>query len=179
MSKATFPIGWEDEPCYIVSIPRALVPYVGGLMKIAEKRGFWATEDDYQRGYAALVTMERCLMATCLDVLLQQNDALYRLLNTALLGVAYTTASEDPLVVTPAIAPHVNLDIHDQDSLMGRIDRLTQLIDNRLAGTETPLYDQLPGVKQQLQQLIDAMAADDMTFEDMLSALTTIAGLLA
>lgn len=179
MANNTFPIDWEDEPCYIVSIPRALVPYVGGLLKIAEQRGFWATEEDYQRGYTATIRLEACLMATCLDVLLQQNDALYRLLNTALLGVAYTTVSVDPLVVTPAIAPHVNLDIHDQDSLIGRIDRLTQLVDNRLAGTETPLYDQLPGIKQQLQELIDAMAADDMTFEDMLSALTTIAGLLA
>lgn len=179
MSKATFPIDWENEPCYIVSIPRALVPFVGGLMKLAEKRGFWATEGDFQRGYAAVVRTEACLMATCLDVLLQKQDELYRLLNTALLGVAYTTVSVDPLVVTPAIAPHVNLDIHDQDSLIGRIDRLTQLVDNRLAGTETPLYDQLPGVKQQLQELIDAMAADDMTFDEMLSALTTIAGLLA
>jgi hypothetical protein len=100
-------------------------------------------------------------MTTCLNVLIEQQDALYRLINTAVLGVAYTTVSVDPLVVTPAIAPHVNLDIHDEDSLMGRIDRLTQLLDNRIAGTDTPLYSDLPGVKQQLQTIIDNLPADD------------------
>jgi hypothetical protein len=116
-------------------------------------------------------------MTTCLDVLLQQNDALYRLINTAVLGVAYTTVSEDPLVVTPAIAPHVNLDIHDQDSLMGRIDRLTQLIDNRIAGTETPLYDALPGIKQQLETIITALG-DDTDLEEIIGQLEALLVLL-
>jgi hypothetical protein len=179
MANNTFPEDWRDQPCFLVSIPRPLVPYAGGLLKLLEMRGFWATEDDYRRGYTAVTELEECLMATCLDVLLQQNDALYRLLNTALLGVAYTTVSEDPLVVTPAIAPHVNLDIHDQDSLMGRIDRLTQLIDNRIAGTETPLYDDLPGLKQQLQAVIEAIEAIDTDDSDLLAQLEIIAGLLA
>lgn len=129
------------------------------------------------RGYTAITELEACLMTTCLDVLLQQNDALYRLINTAMLGVAYTTVSEDPLVVTPAIAPHVNLDIHDQDSLMGRIDRLTQLIDNRISGTETPLYDDLPGIKQQLETVIAALG-DDTDLATIISDLEAIALLL-
>jgi hypothetical protein len=145
---------------------------------MAESRGFWASQEDFQRGYTAIIEWEACLMTTCLDVLLQQNDALYRLVNTALLGVAYTTVTEDPLVVTPAIAPHVNLDIHDQDSLMGRIDRLTQLIDNRIAGTDTPLYDELPGVKQQLEDIIAALGeGTDLT--EVISNLEAIALLLA
>jgi len=94
-----------------------------------------------------------------------------------LLGVEYPTVSEDPLVVTPAIAPHVNLDIHDQDSLMGRIDRLTQLIDNRIAGTETPLYDALPGIKQQLEEVIAALG-DDTDLATIISDLEAIALLL-
>lgn len=178
MANNTFPDDWRDQPCFLVSIPRPLVPYVGGLLKILEQRGFWATTDDYLRGYTATIDLEECLMTTCLDVLLQQNDALYRLLNTALLGVAYTTVSDDPLVVTPAIAPHVNLDIHDQDSLMGRIDRLTQLIDNRIAGTETPLYDALPGLKQQLQTIIDSLGSDDTDLATIISDLEAIALLL-
>lgn len=177
--KATFPSDWRDQPCFLASIPRPLVPFVAGLLKIGENRGFWESEADYQQGYAAIVELEACLMSTCLDVLLEQNDALYRLLNTALLGVAYTTVSDDPLVVTPAIAPHVNLDIHDQDSLIGRLDRLTQLVDNRIAGTETPLYDQLPGIKQQLEDLIAAVEASAADDEDVLNTLISILGALA
>ena len=177
MANNTFPSDWRDQPCFLVSIPRPLVPYVSGLLKLLEQKGFWASSDDYVNGYTATIELEECLMATCLDVLLQQNDALYRLVNTALLGVAYTTVSEDPLVVTPAIAPHVNLDIHDQDSLMGRIDRLTQLIDNRIAGTDTPLYSDLPGIKQQLEDVIAAIG-DTTDLTTIISDLEAIALLL-
>lgn len=178
MANNTFPSDWRTQPCYLVSIPKPLVPFVGGLLTILEKRGFWVSEEDYANGYTATIELEACLMATCLDVLLQQNDALYRLLNTALLGQAYTTVSPDPLVITPAIEPHVDLAILDQDSLMGRIDRLTQLVDNRLAGTETPLYDQLPGIKQQLEEIIAALGeGTDLTA--VISNLEAIALLLA
>lgn len=178
MANNTFPTDWREQPCFLVSIPRPLAPFVGGLLKIVENRGFWLSDTDYLRGYTAVTELEACLMSTCLDVLLQQNDALYRLVNTALLGQAYTVASEDPLVVTPAIAPSVNLTILDQDSLMGRIDRLTQLIDNRIAGTETPLYADLPGIKQQLESVIAALG-DDTDLATIISDLEAIALLLA
>lgn len=178
MANNVFPVDWRDQPCFLLVTPRPLVPYVVGLSKILEARGFWASEEDYTRGYTAITEWGECAMTTCLDVLIEQNDALYRLLNTALLGVAYSTVSLDPLVVTPAIAPHVNLDIHDQDSLIGRIDRLTQLVDNRLAGTETPLYDQLPGIKQQLEDIIAALAEPE-DLSAIISELEAIALLLA
>jgi hypothetical protein len=178
MASNTFPETWRDEPCFLVSIPKSLAPFVGGLMRIVEQRGFWATEADYERGYAAVIEFEGCLVTTCLNVLLEQNDALYRMVNTALFGVEYATESTDPLVVTPPIAPHVTLDVHHQDSLLGRMDRLTQLLDNRIAGTETPLYDDLPGLKQQLQTIIDTMAADDTDIEGILEAAQAIVLLL-
>jgi hypothetical protein len=146
-------------------------------MKLAEQRGFWLTETDYQNGYTAVIEMEACLMSTCLNVLFQKQDELYRMLNTGIFGVTYATVSEDPLVVTPEIAPHVTLDVHDQDSIMGRLDRLTQLVDNRLAGTETPLYDELPGIKQQLEDIIAALG-DTSDLTTIISDLEAIALLL-
>lgn len=178
MASNTMPDDWREQPCYIVPIPLPLVPYVGGLMKIAEQRGFWLTQDDYQRGYAAVTELEACLMSTCLNVWLEKQDELYRLVNTGIFGVTYATVTEDPLVVTPAIAPHVTLDVHDQDSIMGRLDRLAQLIDNTINGTETPLYSYTPNIKEQLQAIIDAIGAGtDLT--DVLSDLEAIALLLA
>lgn len=177
MADNTFPHDWRNQPCFLVSIPRPLVPFVGGLLRIMEQRGFWASETDYMDGYTATLELEACLMSTCLDVLLAQNDALYRLVNTALLGQAYTVVSDDPLVVTPAIEPAIDLTILDQDSLIGRIDRLTQLLDNRLAGTETPLYDELPGIKQQLETVIAALG-DDSDLTTIISDLEAIALLL-
>lgn len=178
MAENTFPSDWRDQPCFLVTIPRPLVPYVGGLLKLAEQRGFWATEEDYQDGYNAVIELEACLMATCLNVLLEKQDALYRLLNTALRGEEYSTVSTDPLVVAPSIEPHVSLGFVDQDSIFGQLDRLTQLIDNRIAGTETPLYDSLPGLKQQLEDIIAALGeGTDLT--EVISNLEAIALLLA
>ncbi|SRR6266436_911616 len=175
----TFPSDWREQPCFIVAIPRPLVPYVGGLLKIMENSGFWASDIDFLRGYTAVVELEACLMSTCLSVLLEQNDALYRLVNTGIFGVTYATVSTDPLVVTPAIAPHVTLDVHDQDSIMGRLDRLTQLVDNSINGTETPLYSYDPSVKALLQSIIDALGTDDTDLGAILSQLELVVGLLA
>lgn len=179
MANNTFPADWRDEPCFLVAVPRPLVPYASGLLKILETRGFWATEDDYLAGFTAVMELERCFMSTCLNDLLERQDALYRMLNTALFGATYETTSTDPLIVTPVIEPHVSLDILDQDSLLGRIDRLTQLTDNSINGTDTPLYSYTPSVKTLIQGVIDALGADDTDLESILSQLEIIAALVA
>ena len=175
----TFPPDWRDQPCFLVAIPRPLVPYVGGLLKILEQRGFWATSGDYMSGYEATVELEGCLMATCLDVLLEKQDALYRLLNTGIFGQLYDVVSTDPLVLDPVIAPAVDLEVFDQDSVMGRLDRLTQLLDNSINGTETPLYSYDPSVKALLQGIIDALGTEDTDLGDILAQLELVVGLLA
>jgi len=64
--KQTFPEDWREQPCFAVAIPRPLVPFVGGLLKLLEQSGLWSTIDDYERGYTAAVELEACLMTTCL-----------------------------------------------------------------------------------------------------------------
>ncbi len=177
--KQTFPADWRNQPCFLASIPRPLVPYVSGLLKIMESPGFWQSDTDYLHGYTAVTELERCLMTTCLDVLLQQNDALYRLLNTSLLGVSYTTVTEDPLVVSPAITAHVNLDIHDEDSIIGRLDRLNKLLDNSINGTVNDIYTDTDGLKQKLQAILDAMASDETDIGTIITDLELVIGALA
>lgn len=178
MANNTFPEDWRDQPCFLVSIPRPLAPYVGGLLKIAENRGFWASEEDFVSGYTAVTELEGCLMSTCLNVLLEKQDDLYRLVNTVVRGQLYTVVSGDPLVVTPSIEHAVSLGFVDQDSVFGQLDRLTQMLDNRLAGTDTPLYADLPGIKQQLEAVIAALG-DDTDLATIISDLEGIALLLA
>jgi hypothetical protein len=178
MANNTFPVDWRDQPCFLIATPRPLVPYVTGLLKILESPGFWQSEADYIRGYTAAIEWEECAMTTCLDVLLEKQDAMYRLLDTALRGTAYTVVSEDPLVVEPAIEPIVELGFVDQLSLMGQVDQLTQLLDNRLAETDTPLYSDLPGIKQQLEDIIAALA-EPVDLSSVISELEAIALLLA
>jgi hypothetical protein len=172
-----FPSDFDERKCYVVPINVTLIPYVAGMLKMMEMRGFWETEEDYIRGYNEIVALQGCMMATCMDDLLQRQDSLYRLVNTALFGQIYEEVSSEPLIIEPAIEPFVSLDILEQDSMLGRIDRLTQMLDNRLAGTETPLYDQLPGIKQQLEAIIAALEeGTDLT--EVISNLEAIALLL-
>jgi hypothetical protein len=178
MANNEFPEDWRDAPCFLVAIPEPLVPYVGGLLKIMEQRGFWTDADNYQRGYTATLELEGCLMATCLDVFIERQEDLYRLVNTALRGQVYTVVGETPLVVEPAIEHAVELGFIDQDSIFGQLDRLTQLIDNSINGTEVPLYAYDPSIKAMLQSIIDAIGAGtDLT--EVLSDLEAIALLLA
>jgi hypothetical protein len=179
MADNTFPEDWRDQPCFVVAIPKPLVPFVGGILKMLEQRGFWLSDTDYLHGYTATTELEECLMTTCLDVLLEKQDALYRLLNTSVFGQPYELITSDPLVVSPDIAPFVDMTVFDQDSIMGRLDRLTQLIDNSINGTETPLYTYDPSVKALLQGIIDALGTEDTDIGDLLTQLELIAGLLA
>jgi hypothetical protein len=177
MADNTFPEDWRDQPCFLIAIPRPLVQYVAGLLKIGENAGFWATTEDFKRGYTAITELEECLMTTCLDSFLTKQDDLYRLINTAVRGQAYTVVTESPLVVTPAIEHAVELGFIDQNSVFGQLDRLTQLIDNRIAGTETPLYADLPGIKQQLEDVIAALG-DDTDLTEIIAQLGELVVLL-
>lgn len=174
-----FPSDWRDQACYIVAIPAPLVPFVGGFLAMMELRGFWESETDYENGYTAVVELEGCLMATCLNDLMELQQAQYRLLNTAIYGVGYETVSTDPLIVEPAIAPHVTTDIHSYASMMGRLENILQLIDNSLNGTETPHYDNPPSVRAKLQEVIDAIVASGEDDGEILETLISILGALA
>jgi hypothetical protein len=175
----TFPSNWREQPCYVVSIPLPLIPYVGGLLKLLEQRGLWTTNEDYINGYTATVELEECLMATCLDTLIEQQNALYRMVNTALFGATYETVGTDPLEVIPVIGPYVSLEVLNQESVLGRLDRLTQLVDNTFNGTETPLYDYSPSIKGQLDAILTAISSDDVDIDAIRVAAEAIALLVA
>lgn len=179
MANNTFPDDWRDQPCFLVAVPRPFVPFVGGLLKITEQRGFWLTEADFVNGYTASIELQECLMSTCLSDLIEGIDRVSRRLDTYFTGLAYTVESEDPLVVTPSTSPVATLTVADQDSLLGRIDRLTQLTDNSVNGTDTPLYSDTNSVKALIQGVIDALGADDSDLSSILSQLEIIASLVA
>lgn len=179
MAQNTFPSDWREQPCFLVAVPRPLIPYVAGLLKILEKRGFWASDDDYRDGYTAATELEVCLVATCLNVLFDKLDGIYRMLDTGIYGTEYTIESTDPLVVTPAIPAARALAFDSQDSVLGRLDRLAQTQEAFVAGSDTPLYSGSPNVHALLQSIIDALAAEDTDISGLLGELEVIAGLLA
>jgi len=179
MARNTMPEDWRDQPCFVVAIPRPLVPYVGGFLKMAESKGFWLNEENYLRGYQAVTELERCLMATCLSDLIASNDRLYRMLDTALFGTTYSGPTSGEGEVTPAIPNYRSLAFDERDSVLGRLSNVADVIDNAINGTETPVYDYSPSVKDKLQGIIDAISALNTDDSAILDELVAIAGLLA
>ena len=174
-----FPDDYDTSRCYLVAINAALVPLVAGALELFQQRYAWQTDEDYERGYNAFAALRACMMRTCIDDLIESNDRLYRMLDTAIFGRQYSVISTDPLEVSPAIAPTHDLVIEDNASALGRMETLQQLLDNALNGTETPQFDRADGVRDLLEQIRDSLATNGELDDDMLAKLIEIAALLA
>lgn len=175
----TFPTDYAERSCYLVPINASLIPYVAGALRFFEKRGTWATPADYEAGYNAFAELQGCMMRLCIDALIESNDRLYRMIDTALYGTAYEVLAAEPLEVEPAIFPTHPLVISDPDSILGRMEDSRQLLQNALNGTATPIYDRPDGVRDLLEQLKAAIEASGELDDDMLAKLTEMALLLA
>ena len=175
----TFPATYDTSSCYLVPINASLIPIVAGALGLFQERWAWNTDEDYERGYNAFAELKVCLMKTCIDALIESNNRLYRMLDTAIYGTQYLIQSPEPnLIVVPEIGPTRSLFVEDERSIIGRMETFQQLLDNALNGTETPQYDRANGVRDLLEQLISSIGETGQYDEEMLARLVEIAGLL-
>jgi hypothetical protein len=100
--KYAFPAGYGQD-CVLVPIDAALVPLVAGAIVHFQLRGYWKTDVDYEAGYNAFAELQADMSGRCITDLVEGQNRIYRLLDTALNGVVYTASGDVPPVVTPAI----------------------------------------------------------------------------
>lgn len=156
----------------------AVVPFALAALEHRIPRYVW-TEESYLRGTQLVRSLQLSLICGGLKEITDRQDALYRMLDTAMFGTTYSIIESDPLEVEPVINPTHGLVIEHADSLLGRMEDSRQLQQNALNGTETPLYDRANGVRDLLEQLITALEASDDLDPDMLAKLSEIALALA
>ncbi|MBK9943666.1 MAG: hypothetical protein IPP13_18825 [Kouleothrix sp.] len=173
--KYTLPDNIDASSCYLVPVPAALIPLVAGALKHFEDRRVWHTDAEYEQAYNAFAALQACFMKLCAEELIESNNRLYRLLDTALFGRTYTVESTDPLVVIPELEPARSINYENDASVLGKLDLLLQLTDNALNGTETPNYNYAPSVKALLQEVITALQNTGSLDADMLAKLSEIA----
>lgn len=178
-SAFSFPTSDTPLECALVVVPIPVLPFILGAMGQLQERQYWQTADDWYAAYEAIAAVEVCAMATCVNELIESNNRMYRMLDTALFGVGYTVESTDPLVVTPPIPPQRTMGIYGDDSILGRMENLKQLLENALNGTDTPQYDRANGVRDLIQQLINAIGNEQTDLDGMLTKLELIATLVA
>lgn len=176
----TFPTDYAERTCYLVPINASLIPLVAGALKHFEERRSWHSDEEYEQAFNAFLELEICMTRLCVDDLIESNNQIYRLLSGALYGTEYSVVSTDPvLVVEPPIESFHLLDFENENSILGRMEDMRQLLQNALNGTETPIYSDTPGIRELLANLITAVEAGNTSDEDMLAQLVQIAGLLA
>lgn len=188
-----FPTNYGQD-CILLPLDVSLIPLVSGALKQFEDRYKWLTDTDYELGYNAFASIQGDLMGNCVRELIESNNRLYRLLDTALNGVEYdaTVIPNDPA------SPYINPGIPDAPeyrdpstmpaiAMRARLERLINLVDNITTGatySETPtaisygaLNDAL-GLREtvrQMQGIINAgwfgIGGGNATLADIVAAL--------
>lgn len=91
------------ERCYLVPIDASLVPYISAALNKFQTRYVWASDEDYEAGYNAFAQLQSILVNNCLTELVESNNRIYRLLDSALNGTAYSASGDTPPEISPAI----------------------------------------------------------------------------
>ena len=107
--------------------PVAAVPYALAALEYRIPKYVWAPES-YQRGVQLIRSLQMALITGGLDSLLESNNRIYRLLDSALYGRVYQLASLDPLVIAPEI-PAVPDVVSEPAGLVAMVDQLPGVID--------------------------------------------------
>jgi hypothetical protein len=167
------------DTCEIAIFPVAVVPYALAALEYRIPAYVWA-DSSYVRGVQLVRSLQMALLCGGIREITDRQDALYRMVGTALYGTEYTIESTDPeLIVTPEIGPTHELVIEHDDSILGRMEDMRQLLQNALNGTDTPNYDRANGIRDLLESLLTAAESSGSLDPDMLAKLAEIAVLLA
>jgi hypothetical protein len=164
--------------CEIATFPIAVVPFALAALESRIPKYIW-TIAGYSRGVQLIRSLQMALLCGGLKEITDRQDELYRMLGTAIYGTEYgVLATEPELIVTPEITPTHTLTIQHDDSILGRMEDMRQLLQNGLNGTDTPHYGRADGVRDLLELIKIALEADDDLDPEMLAKLAEIAVLL-
>jgi hypothetical protein len=176
-SAFTFPEDYDPQKCAIVAVPVALMPFVAGAVNNLKSRELWDTLDDWKAAYDAFSVVEAFIMQNCAADLTTGLDRLYRLMESVYYGTVWT-ATGDPPVITPDI-PTVPPAGSLPEGLIARTEYIQQVLDNALNGTYYPLFNIETSLRDQLQAIIDGIAADGEVEAEELAKLVEILAALA
>ena len=174
--RLSFPSDYGTRGCALVPIDMTLLPIIAGLIGVLEQERVWVAED-YELAYLAIADLEANMALLCVREIVESNNRIYRLLDWSLNGNEYSAGSSPPDTITPAI-PDVPSTTTALPGLVHTLVRTVNLLDNALNGAINADFSIVPSIRDQLQSIIDALAADDTDIEDILSQLEAIAVLL-
>lgn len=132
--KYIFPVNY-GENCILVPIDSTLVPLISGALNKFLTPAVWQTRIDYELGYNAIAEVLAAMGKNCLVDLVEGQNRIYRLLDTALNGTAYTEADGDISPMIPAVPP---ASTDEPNAIRAHIGRLWHLAENAHTGQPYP-----------------------------------------
>lgn len=174
----SFPIEDNTLCTAVVCIDGVMLPIIAGTLSVLEERRVWATDEDHHQGYNAIARMYIDMATNCFQELVEGQDRLYRLLDTALYGRVYEATSIEPLVVSPIIPVVPDLTA-DFPGLLARSAFIAKALNNLSNGTVYTEFPDNRGVKQQLADILAAVQAGQETDPEVMQLLQSIALALA
>lgn len=158
--KYTFPANY-GERCVLVPIDAAMIPLVSGALNKFVQEYVWETYEDWELGYNAIAEIQLQMANNCLQELIDSNDRLYRLLDTAFNGTTYT-AGEPPTPPIPVVPPA-------SDGLLETV--------RKLQGVLNPGWFGIGGQPATLADVVNALRIGSETDADkVLDALDVLSG---
>jgi hypothetical protein len=181
--KYTFPANYAESDCYLVAINVALLPLVAGALKHFEERRCWHTDEEYESAYNAFAALEACMTSCCVRQLIDSNDRIYRLLDSALNGAVYAVAGAgtlaDPYLYEPAMPLVPQTLPGEEPSLKFSGEKTLRLIDNLVNATTYTDAPDNRNIRDMLQEIIDKAEGTGEFDEEIRDKLIQIALALA
>ena len=155
-----------QEPPYttdLVCIPIAAVPLTLGALVLKSQKYWYASPDDWHRGRKLLAQFGKALLMPCGNDIVNAIDRVYGLLDAGLNGigrsVSGTGTEADPYVYSPGLAQAHEPDAFVPPSLRSDANVTRALLDNLTNGTVSSVAPDNRNIRQQLQNIYDALVA--------------------
>lgn len=113
--------------CELAIFPVGVVPFALGALEARTTAYTWS-DDGYARGVQLIRSMQMAMLCGGMNELVESNNRLYRLMDTALNGRVYTVDSTEPLLITPAIAD-VPIALDPPAGMVANLDNLPGILD--------------------------------------------------
>lgn len=153
--------------CELAVFPIAAVPFALGALEYRIPRYVWA-DDSYLRGVQLIRSMQMAILCGGMSDLLEGQNKIYRLLDSALYGRVYTVASSEPLVISPLIAD-VPVPLDPPAGMVAMLDQLPGILDAGWFG--------IGGHKATIADVVNALrVGNSQTGESVVSQLEGILG---
>lgn len=183
MRKHIFPANYGED-CVLVELDRAFLPLIVGQLELMLQRRYWASDEDYYQGHSAAAEAIAAMANNCMQAIVDGQDRLYRLLDTALNGRVYTESAGVIEPAIPIVPPDpafenyshlANMDglFYQMRTYLASIEETTRLM--TVADNGSNLYAYNGITLYDLLQALNALPAGIPVPGDYASVLSTIA----